>query len=77
MKVIVTGATGLVGGALVRQCIKDARITHALVLTRRPLPEDVTKSNKITVIEHADFSTYPPELLEKLAGAEGCLWYVL
>jgi len=74
MKVIVTGSTGLVGTALVRRCIKDDRITHALVLTRRALPEEVTKSDKITVIEHADFSTYPPELLKKLTGAEGCLW---
>ena len=76
MKIIITGATGLVGGALVRQCIQDERITNALVVTRRPLPEKLSNNEKITVIEHKDFSTFPPELLERLSGAEGCLWYV-
>ena len=74
MKVIITGATGLLGAALVRHCIKDSRISHAFVLARKPLPEDVNNSPKITAITHADFSSYPPELLAQLAGAEGCLW---
>lgn len=74
MKVIITGATGLVGRALVRHCIANDKISHALVLTRKPLTEDVAKNPKVTVITHDDFSSYPPKLLEQLAGAEGCLW---
>ncbi|KAI1098036.1 hypothetical protein F4804DRAFT_325857 [Jackrogersella minutella] len=74
MKVIITGATGFVGGEVVRQAIADERITHAYVLVRKPLPEHVSKNPKLTVIEHKDFSTYPPELLAQLAGAEGCVW---
>lgn len=76
MKVIVTGATGLVGSAVVRQCIANEKITHAFVLTRKPLPETVTASPKVTVITHNDFSSYPADLLEKLAGAEACIWYL-
>jgi uncharacterized protein YbjT (DUF2867 family) len=76
MKVIITGATGLVGSAVIRQCISNTKITHAYVLTRKPLPEAVASHSKITVVTHEDFSSYPTELLEKLAGAEGCLWYV-
>lgn len=74
MKVIVTGSTGYVGGEVVRQAIADERITHVFALTRKPLPEDLAKSPKLTVIEHKDFSTYPPELLAQLAGAEACIW---
>ncbi|KAI2463031.1 hypothetical protein F4781DRAFT_151262 [Annulohypoxylon bovei var. microspora] len=74
MKIIITGATGYVGGEVIRQAIADERITHAFVLTRKPLPDDLAKNPKITVIEHKDFSTYPPELLAQLAGAEGCVW---
>ncbi|AEO70686.1 2a86ad49-089b-42fc-a9e4-0e5b924ad9f8 [Thermothielavioides terrestris] len=76
MKVIVTGCNGLVGSALVRQCIANPAISHVFALTRKPLPEAVTNSPKATVIEHDDFSAYPPELLARLAGAEGCLWAI-
>ncbi|KAI1471521.1 uncharacterized protein F4812DRAFT_414377 [Daldinia caldariorum] len=76
MKIIITGATGFVGSEVVRQAIADEAITHAFVLTRKPLPEDISKSEKITIIEHKDFSTYPPELLAQLTGAEGCVWAI-
>ncbi|KAK1770026.1 hypothetical protein QBC33DRAFT_529962 [Phialemonium atrogriseum] len=75
MKVIITGATGLVGGAVVRHCIANEKITHAFVLTRKPLPELATDP-KVTVVTHDDFSTYPADLLERLAGAEGCIWAI-
>jgi hypothetical protein len=78
MKLIVTGSTGLVGSALVRQCLASDQISHVVALSRRPLtlPEDITKSPKLTVILHDDFLHYPPELVAQLAGAEGCLWWV-
>jgi uncharacterized protein YbjT (DUF2867 family) len=77
MKVIVTGCTGLVGSALVRQCIASDQISHVFALARKALPDAaVAKSPKVSVILHDDFSTYPPELLSQLAGAEGCLWCV-
>ncbi|KAK4098796.1 hypothetical protein N658DRAFT_488152 [Parathielavia hyrcaniae] len=69
MKVIVTGSTGLVGSALVRECIANDHITHVFALSRRPL--DRVQSFKLTVILHADFSVYQPELIARLAGAEG------
>ncbi|KAK4148550.1 hypothetical protein C8A00DRAFT_19637 [Chaetomidium leptoderma] len=76
MKVIVAGSTGLVGSALVRQCIANDKISHVFALTRKPLTEAVAKSPKVSVILHDDFSTYPSELLSQLTGAEGCLWAI-
>jgi len=76
MKVIVTGCTGLVGNALVRQCIASDEISHVFALTRKPLDDAVAKSPKATVILHDDFSTYPPELLDKVKGADGCFWAI-
>ncbi|GFF39351.1 hypothetical protein IFM58399_05548 [Aspergillus lentulus] len=76
MRVIITGATGLVGSAVVRQCIVNQAITEALILTRKPLPRDISNNAKIAVIIHEDFGSYPPELLTRLSGAEGCIWTV-
>jgi len=76
MKVIVTGCTGLVGSAVLRECIANNGILHVFALTRRPLPDAVGTNPKVTVILRDDFSTYPSDLLSQLAGAEGCIWWV-
>jgi nucleoside-diphosphate-sugar epimerase len=73
MKVITTGGTGLIGGAVLRHCIQDPSVTHIYALTRRPLPEELTLSDKLTIIIHSDFSTYPDDLLNQLFGAEACI----
>ncbi|KAJ3543186.1 hypothetical protein NM208_g3705 [Fusarium decemcellulare] len=76
MKVIITGATGLVGSAVIRECIADSAITHAFVLSRKPLADDIMSHPKTSVIIHKDFSTYPPHLLERLAGCHACIWAI-
>ncbi|KAH8588335.1 hypothetical protein B0O99DRAFT_693619 [Bisporella sp. PMI_857] len=73
MKIIITGATGVIGGPIVQHCIRNPSITGIFVLARKELPADI-KSPKVTYINHQDFSSYPQELLKKLAGAEGCIW---
>jgi len=74
MKVVITGATGFVGSAVLKQCINDARITSIIVLSRRELPTDLADNSKIKVIIQKDFLQYPEDLLTELSGAEACLW---
>ena len=74
MKVIITGATGLVGAAVVRRCIEQDKITLIVILSRRELPPALTASPKVKVILHEDFLDYPSTLLEQLEGAEACFW---
>lgn len=41
------------------------------------MPSHITPSPpspKLTVIEHADFLSYPPDLIQKLEGADGVIW---
>lgn len=48
-------------------------VTSVTILSRRPVPQ-AEGHEKVNVILHKDFSNYPPDLLEKLRGAEGCVW---
>ncbi|KPM33878.1 hypothetical protein AK830_g12694 [Neonectria ditissima] len=76
MKVIVTGATGLVGKEMVRQCLADPRITKVVILTRRAVSMDVESHPKTEVVMHQDFSRYSDDLLRRLQGASACLWAI-
>mgnify|MGYP000891208853 CR=1 FL=1 len=74
MKVIVTGATGTAGRGIVKACLEDDRITEVIILTRRAVSGSVESHPKVQVVMHHDFSQYPDNLMDKLAGAEACLW---
>ena len=49
MKIIIFGATGLIGSECVRQAIQDKDIEHITVITRRPLDNDII-SDKLEII---------------------------
>ncbi|KAI1328113.1 hypothetical protein F5Y16DRAFT_165947 [Xylariaceae sp. FL0255] len=77
MKIIIAGATGFVGSEVVRQAIANDKIAQAFVLTRKPLADDLTKSDKVKVITIEDFSVpFPQNVLDDLAGAEACIWAI-
>jgi hypothetical protein len=76
MKIILAGTTGFVGTEVLAQALADPRITSLVVLSRKPLPQSITENEKVTVKILDDFLTYPDSLLEELAGAEGCIWFV-
>ncbi|KIX00184.1 uncharacterized protein Z518_10322 [Rhinocladiella mackenziei CBS 650.93] len=87
---ILTGATGLVGSAVLSHILSlpassTPTITRLSILSRNtkipllsltppPGTPSVNKHTRIEVIEHKDFASYPPELLDKLKGADACIW---
>jgi uncharacterized protein YbjT (DUF2867 family) len=74
MKVILSGATGFIGGEVLTQALAHPSITSLVCITRRALPESATRNPKLTVITLTDFLSYPPEILSQLEGAESCIW---
>ena len=73
MHLILTGATGLVGTACLHEMLTNNAITRVSILSRRDVPMAEGHS-KVNVIIHKDYTQYPPEMLEKLKGAKGCVW---
>lgn len=76
MRVIVTGATGFIGAAVLKQCVEDTRISSILILSRKAPIAELSENAKVRVILHEDFLSYPPQLMDNLEGAEGCIWSV-
>lgn len=71
--IIITGATGSAGAAVLAYALKSSSVSRISVLSRRPvkLAENEEKAN---VIIHKDFNNYPADVLEQLKGATGCVW---
>lgn len=53
--------------------LSEKAITKVSILSRRPVPMAEGHS-QVNVILQRDLSTFTPETLEKLKGAEGCVW---
>lgn len=77
MHLILTGATGIVGSSALVHILSlpAGQVTRLSILSRKPvaIAEAANKPN-VKFIRHEDFSSYPPELLEELRGADGVIW---
>jgi hypothetical protein len=71
MIVILTGATGFVGGEILRRLAARPDIEEIMCLTRRA-PEALP--SKANVILHDDFSVYDESVLDRLAECSACIW---
>lgn len=71
MKVIITGATGRIGGEALQTALSDSSITKVVVLSRR---ETGIQHPKLETIIKKDYLQYTTGELAQLEGAEACIW---
>lgn len=71
MKVILSGATGFIGGNVLKRLIALPSITSIIALSRRKL--DVSDP-KLQIVILKDFLRYDQDTLSQLKGAEACIW---
>ncbi|KAK4197967.1 hypothetical protein QBC40DRAFT_332238 [Triangularia verruculosa] len=75
MHLILTGATGMVGTTVLDAMLKTTDISKISILSRRPVPlADDAKDPRVNVIIHKDFTSYSPDVLNKIQDADGCVW---
>ncbi|KAJ5642711.1 hypothetical protein N7490_006711 [Penicillium lividum] len=74
MHIILTGATGLIGSTALVALRARPDISRISIISRRPVPmlEDAN-DDRVEVILH-DFKGYNTALLERLRGANACVW---
>jgi hypothetical protein len=68
MKVIITGATGMVGRSVLNECLNNDKVEKVLLISRRSLNISHQKLNEIL---HEDFTNFAP-IGDKLAGYSAC-----
>jgi uncharacterized protein YbjT (DUF2867 family) len=70
MKVVLFGATGMVGQGVLRECLLDKDVTHVLSVGRRPINQKHEKLHEIIVPDVGDLSAITGEL----AGFDACFF---
>ena len=70
MKVILFGATGMVGQGVLRECLLDASVESVLVVGRSPTGQHHAKLHEIQHDDFMDFSAIESEL----RGYDACLF---
>ncbi|KAJ5910078.1 hypothetical protein N7504_004721 [Penicillium tannophilum] len=78
MKLIVAGATGLVGTEIIRQSLQISEITQIIALARKPVHvEDGTDPlSKLKSVVIRDYGEYSADVKAEFAGADACIWTV-
>ncbi|KAJ5650222.1 uncharacterized protein N7484_003945 [Penicillium longicatenatum] len=76
MKLIVSGATGLVGSEIIRQALRNSSVTEVVALARKPVAIDDSNASKLKNVVIRDYAEYPDEVKAQLAGADACIWTV-
>lgn len=78
MKLILTGATGFIGGEVLRQCLQNPSITLITVITRRPLPDEFGSPKLRVLLCKDDFEwlEWGPKMMRWVDGSDACIWFV-
>lgn len=70
MRVVLFGATGMVGQAVLQQCLLDPRVESVLVVVRAPLAIDDPRVSQVVHHDFLDLSSLAPHF----AGLDACFF---
>lgn len=70
MRILLTGATGMVGQGLLRECLLDPEVTEVLAVGRSPLKQRDPKLRELVVADLGNLSGYEAQL----SGFDACLF---
>lgn len=80
MKLIVTGATGLVGSEVIRLALRNPAVTSVVAIARKPVlaPANVgseLQTSKLqSVVLESWTSPYPESVIRHVEDADACIW---
>ena len=76
MKILIVGATGGIGGEVLRQCLAHPSVSRVVAFLRRDLPEEANQNPKLESVLVNDFSSWPEAFLTPHLDATAMIWSV-
>jgi uncharacterized protein YbjT (DUF2867 family) len=73
-RLVISGITGRIGAPVLEHALQDPSVSSVIALSRRPLPDLAKCHSRLEVVVLDDFTTYPEDVIAKLAEADGCVW---
>ena len=70
MKIILTGATGMVGEGVLFECLENPIVSEILLLSRKPSPERHPKVRELIVSDFMDIEKFSSDLI----GYDACFY---
>lgn len=74
MKILLTGASGSVGGEVLAHCLNHPQISSVVAFVRRDLPQELSSHRKLESVVMKDFSVWPEEILKSHTDAVAMIW---
>lgn len=71
LKVIITGATGMVGEGVLMECLQNEQVSEVLIANRKHYDKPHPKLKELLI---PDFNNISEENLQKLSGYEACFY---
>lgn len=72
MRVVIFGATGMVGQGVLRECLRDEGVTEVLAVVRHPIGKPHAKLREIV---HADFHDFTA-IADRLSRCDACFFCI-
>lgn len=70
LRIVIFGATGMIGQGVLRECVGDSGVDSVLAVVRRPLPDGMPK---LTQVEHQDFADFS-SIAGEFVDADACFY---
>ncbi|KAI5464442.1 hypothetical protein BGZ63DRAFT_401394 [Mariannaea sp. PMI_226] len=74
MKILIVGASGMIGGEALIQCLAHPHVSSVTAFVRRDLAPEVSDHPKLKSVVVKDFSIWPDDLLREHADAAAMIW---
>lgn len=74
MKILIVGASGMIGGEALLQCLAHPSISRVVAFVRRNLPADVSDHLKLECVLIKDFAIWSEDVLQTHADAAAMIW---